>query len=222
MEIPKDVLRASSAPQMDQSSSVSPVAWKQKLLQAQDYARRGLYGSAERVLMELAGTDEYKTAVLDLKAKMLAQRGRYAEAEKCWLEAVSLDPGNLSFRKSLNALVESRQNLLIRLAKSKVSAVLVIVLLLAVIFNLTVFRDQSNYDNLFSRLESFQEAVPGAEQKDRGPAIESEEKYWELYNQREKEFLETESKYADRIDSLLARVKELESAREVIKANPEE
>ena len=222
MEIPKDVLRASSAPQMDQKSSVSPVAWKQKLLQTQDYARRGLFDSAERLLMELAGVDEYKTAVLDLKAKMLAQRGRYAEAEKCWLEAVSLDPGNLSFRKSLNALVESRQNLLIRLAKSKVSAVLVIVLLLAVIFNLTVFRDQSNYDNLFSRLESFQEAVPGAEQKDRGPAIESEEKYWELYNQREKEFLETESKYADRIDSLLARVKELESAREVIKANPEE
>lgn len=215
MEIPKNLITVAA----DQSTNSIPSTGPDghyKLLKAQDYARRGLYAQAEQLLSELNESQEHKTAVLDLKGKMLAQRGRYAEAEKCWMEAVSLDSGNQAYRKSLDAIVESRQNLLIRLAKSKVSAVFVIVLLLAVMFNMIVSSDKSNYDSLSLQMDSIQQGLLSVREQESKSIQELEEKYREIYRLREDAFLDSESRYIHQIENLLGRVKKLEKDLEAV------
>jgi tetratricopeptide (TPR) repeat protein len=72
-------------------------------------AMSGRYQEAERLLVGLDQSKEYQTAVLDLRAKIFAQQRRYAEAEVCWLKALSLDPGNQQYRKAVDTLVKDRQ-----------------------------------------------------------------------------------------------------------------
>lgn len=79
---------------------------------AASLARLGRYDEAQPWLLEAAKEPSLRPGALDLRARILAQQGRYLEAESHWLEAVRLDPGNPSFRKALDALTKRRQPLL--------------------------------------------------------------------------------------------------------------
>ncbi len=73
MKIPKDLLTAATDQNTNAPPSMESDVWRHKLLQAQDYARRGHYDQAERLLLDLNEGADCKAAVLDLKGKMFAQ-----------------------------------------------------------------------------------------------------------------------------------------------------
>ena len=79
------------------------------LLQAARLARRDRYGDAAAMLAELPADSALRPSILDLKAKILAQQGRYLEAEACWREALTLAPDNQAFRCALAAIAEERK-----------------------------------------------------------------------------------------------------------------
>jgi predicted Zn-dependent protease len=58
-----------------------------------DSARRGRYSSALDELAELGGRESNDPRVLDLVARVHAQRGELADADSCWARALDLDPG---------------------------------------------------------------------------------------------------------------------------------
>ncbi|AXB41546.1 OmpA family protein [Amycolatopsis albispora] len=62
-------------------------------------ARNGEYAEAERVLRELGGRDSTDPAVLDLLARIHAQRGELLEADQCWALALRLDADHLPARE---------------------------------------------------------------------------------------------------------------------------
>lgn len=74
-------------------------------------ARLGRYAEAERLLGRIAPVRGADTAVLDLKARILAQQGRYVEAERCWMEALTREPGNPHFRHALDVIARRRRPL---------------------------------------------------------------------------------------------------------------
>jgi len=80
------------------------------LAQAAELARTGRYDEAECALAGAGEDPGLKSKVLDLRARILAQRGRYVEAEACWLEALQLEPGNSDYRAALDALARNRRS----------------------------------------------------------------------------------------------------------------
>jgi len=79
------------------------------LLQAARLARRGRYDAAVAMLAPLPADSPLRPSILDLKAKILAQQGRYWEAEACWQEALTLAPGNQAFQQALAVIAEERR-----------------------------------------------------------------------------------------------------------------
>ncbi|MGC7096792.1 OmpA family protein [Amycolatopsis lurida] len=74
-------------------------------------ARNGEYAEAERVLGELGGRDSTDPAVLDLLARIHAQRGELLDADQCWALALRLDADHLPARdgrKRIKALATRR------------------------------------------------------------------------------------------------------------------
>ncbi|HSL81269.1 MAG TPA: tetratricopeptide repeat protein, partial [Thermoanaerobaculia bacterium] len=71
---------------------------------AAELARKGRYAEAEGFLRERLAAGKTEPAVLDLLARIAAQRGRLREAEEQWQRAASLDPGNESYRAGLRRL----------------------------------------------------------------------------------------------------------------------
>lgn len=80
------------------------------LAQAAELARAGRYDEAECTLTGVGEDPGLKSKVLDLRARILAQRGRYVEAEACWIEALRLEPGNRDYRAALDALARDRRS----------------------------------------------------------------------------------------------------------------
>lgn len=72
-------------------------------------ARQGKYQEAEQLLALLAIDGPLAETVLDLRAKVYAQQGRFVEAEHCWLEALRRSPGNATYRRAIECLAGSRQ-----------------------------------------------------------------------------------------------------------------
>ncbi|GAA2438276.1 hypothetical protein GCM10010191_61770 [Actinomadura vinacea] len=64
------------------------------LAQARELARAGRLDEAAELLDGLPDEDARDAAVLDLKARVHAQRGRLDEADRCWAEAAALSPGH--------------------------------------------------------------------------------------------------------------------------------
>jgi type VI secretion system protein ImpK len=79
------------------------------LLVAAQLARLGRYDEAEGILARLDGYSELQAECMDLRARMLAQQGRYVEAEACWLQALKLSPDNQAFQRGLAAIAEERR-----------------------------------------------------------------------------------------------------------------
>jgi tetratricopeptide (TPR) repeat protein len=72
-------------------------------------ARKGCYSEASVLMRRALDANECsEVEALDLQARIYAQQGRYAEAEALWLKAMSIDPGNKSYRAALDALVDGR------------------------------------------------------------------------------------------------------------------
>lgn len=78
------------------------------LARAAELARARHYAEAEEVLS--AGNEEtnYGPVTLDLLARMRAQQGRLAEAEKLWARASLLDPANPAYALALRRAVALR------------------------------------------------------------------------------------------------------------------
>jgi hypothetical protein len=74
------------------------------LTKAVESARVGRYKDAVVFLDELGGHGSDDLRVLDLLARVHAQRGEFADADSCWARAQSLDP-------SLQAVVEGRRRI---------------------------------------------------------------------------------------------------------------
>ena len=62
------------------------------LEQAAEAARAGRYEDAAASLEGLGGRESDDPRVLDLLARMHAQQGEFADADSCWVTALSLDP----------------------------------------------------------------------------------------------------------------------------------
>ena len=71
---------------------------------AVELARAGRYNDAEVLLQQIDKNRTLKPVILDLRAKMFAQQGRYAEAYACWTEALSISPGNVEYSEAIEAL----------------------------------------------------------------------------------------------------------------------
>ncbi len=68
------------------------------LAQATDLARAGRYTEAEKLLAEnTTWTQETMPEVLDLRARICAQQGRFREAHIFWSRALQLDPTNEAY-----------------------------------------------------------------------------------------------------------------------------
>lgn len=80
----------------------------QTLATAANLARRGQYAEAETLLASLPADGPMATPILDLKAKVFAQQGRYVEAEACWMEAIRQSPGNPAYQAALSRIREDR------------------------------------------------------------------------------------------------------------------
>ena len=104
-------------------------------LEAVRLARRGRYDDATTALARLPADSPLRPSMLDLKAKMYAQQGRYLEAEACWREALSLAPNHEGFRQALAAIAEERRHpfWLRIVVAAAVAAVTSVVLLLVAI-----------------------------------------------------------------------------------------
>src|SRR5215469_280967 len=74
---------------------------------AASLAREGQYEAAETLL--LAVPSEFATApILDLTARIYAQKGNYIDAEKRWTEALQLDPRNEAYQQCLKTSERQR------------------------------------------------------------------------------------------------------------------
>ncbi|MET0237985.1 MAG: tetratricopeptide repeat protein [Kibdelosporangium sp.] len=80
------------------------------LTRAVDSARLGRYEDAVASLDELGGRESDDPRVLDLLARMHAQRGEFADADSCWARALQLDPDQRS-------AVEGRRRIVAQQAK---------------------------------------------------------------------------------------------------------
>lgn len=101
------------------------------LLAAAQLGRLGRYEEAECVLAGLDRYPEIQADLLDLRARMRAQQGRYREAEDCWQKALSLSPENQRFRKSFDALAKQRRfPVWLHLAKAAIAAAVIALVIL--------------------------------------------------------------------------------------------
>jgi len=82
---------------------------RELLSEAVRLARCGRYGDAAAVLARLHAGSPLWPSVLDLRAKMYAQQGRYLDAEACWREALSMAPNHEPFRRALAAIAAERR-----------------------------------------------------------------------------------------------------------------
>jgi tetratricopeptide (TPR) repeat protein len=96
---------------------------------AVELARAGRYNEAEVLLQQIDKNRILRPVILDLRAKMFAQQGRYAEAYACWTEALSISPGSVEYSEAIEALrANALYNSWFRLAK-----VMVITLALVIV-----------------------------------------------------------------------------------------
>lgn len=78
------------------------------LSRAAALARAGHYDAAEQLLSELnrSGTT---VAALDLLARIRAQQGRLAEAERLWTQAIQFDPSNDTYAAALRRIAQMQR-----------------------------------------------------------------------------------------------------------------
>jgi flagellar motor protein MotB len=86
------------------------------LARATELARAGRYAEAEEILSTGGDETDYAPAALDLLARMRAQQGHFAEAEKLWTRAAKLEPSNAAYPSALRRAAAASQQRSRRLA----------------------------------------------------------------------------------------------------------
>ena len=105
------------------------------LLRAARLGRRRHYNAAAAMLETLPAHSPLLPSILDLKAKMLAQQGRYLKAEACWRQALQLVPNNQAFQRAIATIAgERRYPVWLRIAVAAVVAAVTSVAALAAVF----------------------------------------------------------------------------------------
>lgn len=111
------------------------------LARARALARAGLYRAAEQLLYAPGKEANSAPEALDLRARILAQQGRFDEAEKLWAQASALEPANAAYVNALRRVNKRQRHPALRRA-----TVLTLVLCLsavALVFALRRFRAQT-------------------------------------------------------------------------------
>ena len=114
---------------------------QQLLVRAADLARRRHYDDAMAMLATLPSDSPLRPSILDLKAKIFAQQGRYWEAETCWHQALNLSPDNQAFRLALAAIAEKRQrpfssHLAVTIVVAALTSAVVVLVLATILYQL--------------------------------------------------------------------------------------
>ncbi len=95
-EIESFVVTAPPAPSVT-GEPLQALIDQMNLSRAAELARAGYYAEATEMLATGKDKTRYGPATLDLLARIHAQQGRLAEAEKFWMRALLLDPGNSAY-----------------------------------------------------------------------------------------------------------------------------
>ncbi|MBK8976388.1 MAG: hypothetical protein IPM29_10700 [Planctomycetes bacterium] len=104
------------------------------LASAVELARRGRYTEAERLLSVVErAAPRLRGAALDLQARIHSQQGRMLDAEKCWTEALRLEPGNVEYRRSLDIARQCQRPWSILRPITRAMAVLSLLLVVVVV-----------------------------------------------------------------------------------------
>ncbi len=106
-----------------------------RYLIAVDLARGGRYDEAERYARNVAEHESsLRAQALELLGKIYAQQGRYLDAERCWMQALSIDPSNLSIRRAIEYLRTDREPPLLRLMGRVVFNILLVAIVVLLAF----------------------------------------------------------------------------------------
>lgn len=109
------------------------------LSRAREMARAGRYREAEQLLAAPdAGADSAPES-LDLRARICAQEGRFAEAEKLWTRACQLEPANAAYSNALRRAAALRHH---PLRRRIVVPLIICFSIVAVVFAVRRFRTQ--------------------------------------------------------------------------------
>lgn len=95
---------ASSKPPTVTNSDGAGLLFQVALCQAAELARHGRYGEADAVLAELARGRPRQPMILDMRARLRAQVGQFAEAEELWQQARQQDPSNPDYIGALDCV----------------------------------------------------------------------------------------------------------------------
>lgn len=98
-------------PGRDDKARAGPLGERARLTMANatTEARAGNYQGALTLLASLPEEAVRRPEVLDLRARIHAQQGRYREAEAAWLEALQLDLGNAAYLRGIDAIRKDRR-----------------------------------------------------------------------------------------------------------------
>jgi nucleoid-associated protein YgaU len=99
---------------------------------AAQLARRGRYPEAEQVLLGSTAGRDASPAALDLLARIRAQQGRFADAERLWSRATELDPANQTYAAGLRLAAGKRRGAARPAVRWAVAAGVLVVLVLFV------------------------------------------------------------------------------------------
>ncbi len=190
------------------SASESSHAMLRKVQEAQNLARMGFYAQAELILDEMTKTQGENALILDLRAKIMAQQGRLAEAEKFWLRALSIDPGNPSYRKSLDYLSVRRGSSTLAVLKY-----IAIIMLAAglIFFSLFLYLgpDHESFNEAtLLKLGSIEQNIITLRYEIDDTVSALEHTYNQLSELEEQRFLDTENILIKEIETLRGRIRE--------------
>jgi flagellar motor protein MotB len=126
----KEEMRESALDKGDGTHAVAQALLRQlTIARATELARIGRYSEAEGVLAAVDREIESSPDMLDLLARMRAQQGRLAEAEKLWTRANQLEPSNSAFHDALRRIASTQR----RSVRRQLALPLVVILGLAVV-----------------------------------------------------------------------------------------
>ena len=190
------------------SASESSHAMLRKVQEAQNLARMGFYTQAELILDEMTRTQGENALVLDLRAKIMAQQGRLAEAEKFWLRALSIDPGNPSYRKSLDYLSVRRGSSTLAVLKYIAIIMLAAGLIFFSLFLYSGPDHESFNEATLLKLGSIEQNIITLRYEIDDTVSALEHTYNQLSELEEQRFLNTENILIKEIETLRGRIRE--------------
>jgi len=89
-------------------ADLARLIYRVTLSKAVELARGGHYSEAHSLLNDLTPVEQSRPEVLDLLARIHAQKGRLREAEGCWRKALEVDPANTAYLAGLKRIAKTK------------------------------------------------------------------------------------------------------------------